>query len=352
MSNKEGSFLSKHAGPIPLLDHLNYNKWQAGIVIHLKAIKVYGIVMGSVATPVSTVDNAGSALEFDSLEAKAIGAIHASCSESAKRYLTGCKSAKAMWDVLKERLNSATSVNGRLALRKQFRDCRPASGKPLSEFISKLHDLQQQLVGSEQAIDEETFKDQLLTSLPSAYNTLIEIILERESSYTMEDVIRKVLHAEMAKARIDGAISTNSSLVSGDALLSGTNSYRSMRGTYRGGYRGFSRRPAPYKTPFPGRCHSCSEIGHKAQQCTKKPSYFDRSQDSLAGLSCFACGEAGHGTRLCPHTNLSQIQAAKGRNAYSKWIKLGEGRSATAATSQVEEPGGDGSTPATLQNHF
>jgi len=97
-----------------------------------------------------------------------------------------------MWSILKDRFDSTVSTKGRLAIRKQFQATRPVPGQPLSHFISILHMLQYQLTGTEHAIDNETFKDHMLVSLPANYSTLVEIIHERKLFITVAEVIHKI----------------------------------------------------------------------------------------------------------------------------------------------------------------
>jgi len=126
--------------------------------------------------------------------------------------------AKEMWTTLKHCLDKAASINGRLVLRRQSLSASPVPGQPLGEFISRLHDIRLQLPGSEQCIDDPSFKDKLLSSLPTSYNNLVEIIHEREAELSVEDVIRKVQQAEIAKEI--QVKSANTSLASGSALIS------------------------------------------------------------------------------------------------------------------------------------
>jgi len=86
---------------------------------------------------------------FHQLEAKAKGVILGSTSPAFRLYLTGLDTSKEMWDILRERLDKAASINGRLALRQQFLSLIPVPGRPLGEFISHLHDIRFQLSSSD-----------------------------------------------------------------------------------------------------------------------------------------------------------------------------------------------------------
>jgi len=180
-------YSSKYVGDIPYLDHLNYDVWSPNAVVHLQAIKGYGLVTGEVKQPVPKEDNSNQdeTLSYQVLEAKVKGFLLATCSVPAKRYMAGIRSAYEMWRILKERFDSTASTKGRLAIRKQFYLTKPVAGQPLSSFILQLHSIQYQLIGTDHAIDNESFKDHLLASLPPAYNTLVEILQEREGTLSI-----------------------------------------------------------------------------------------------------------------------------------------------------------------------
>jgi len=63
---------------------------------------------------------------------------------------------------------------------------------------------------------------------------------------------------------------------------------------------------------------------------------------AIQNLQCFSCGETGHGTKLCPHSSLTQSQAARGRACFERWLstcKRGDGSAMAASALPVDEPG-------------
>lgn len=334
---------SKHAGEVPYLDHTNYHLWSSGIQIHLEAIGAFDMVSKTKQTtpPVTISEAANDTAEATPTEqesvtapedgaklseerrndVKARGIILGSCSESVKLYLAGCKSAHDMWHTLKKRMDASTTSKGRSALRRQFRDLRPVSGRPIIEYISRLNALRYQLAGTEQKIDDESFCEQLLSTLPSGYDNLVEILNEQEGSLKVEDLIRKIQQSEMAKSKRGLIVSSNTAGVSGEALIAGRG-----RGTSRG--RG-TFRAVPYR--FAGNCHQCGEPGHRAAQCHgKTTSGGGHGTTGAPAMSCFGCGERGHGTKTCPYQTLTQAQAAKGRESFSRWRSNRPGNSTSA----------------------
>jgi len=91
------------------------------------------------------------------------------------------------------------------------------------------------LANTEQAIDDLSFKEQLLSSLPSTYGTLVTVIDEKEEDISVQDTIRKIQHEEFSIQK-NPVISPNTSAASGQALDS-SNPFGGQ-GSYRGGYRG------------------------------------------------------------------------------------------------------------------
>jgi len=350
--SEKKSYSSKYVGDIPYLDHLNYNVWSPNAIVHLQAIKGYGLVTGEVKElePQEDNSNRDEILSYQVLEAKVKGFLLATCSVPAKRYMAEIGSAYEMWRILKERFDSTASTKGRLAIRKQFYLTKPVGSQPLSTFISQLHSIQYQLIGTDHAIDDESLKDHLLASLPPAYNTLVEILQEREGSLSIAEVIHKVLQAEMAKSQKSGEGSASASTINhsleGEGLLSSSlttgpsATYRHVRPPHiRSSFRGQSRR-TPYSRPFQGNCNRCNQRGHKAVSCPLGQSGASTSTPAIQNLQCFSCGEAGHGTKLCPHSSLSQSQAAKGRACFKRWLSTRKSGSGSAmAASALDELG-------------
>jgi hypothetical protein len=314
MDSSEKPFYSKFVGNIPLLTNTNYHLWSPDIATHLQAIKALGIAKGTEISP--SPDTSELYESYSLREAKARGAIKGACSDSVKGYLSGVTTASEMWTVLKERLNSADSAKGRQAIRRQFRQARPIAGRPISEYISKLVDIRSQLVGTDQAIDNSTFKEHLLGSLPESYNVLIEIINEREEEISVEDTIRKIQQAEISQQRRYSSTSYNTTGSSSQALNSSTRGRGGYRGRYRGGYKGGGFRSTnpyiPKSSITNANCYNCGKPGHMARNCPL-------SFTNLKTLECFDCGETGHSCATCPIQNKTPEMYAKGKEAWERF---------------------------------
>jgi hypothetical protein len=112
-------------------------------------------------------------------------------------------------------------------------------------------------------IDDDSFKTQLLSCLPPAYDILVKVVNEKEddSEITVKEVVRGV-----QRGGVSPSISANSSAVS---LYTNHSNRDNYRGNYPESYRGCRFRSTPHPT-FQGTCNVCRKPGHKAIQCTKK----------------------------------------------------------------------------------
>ncbi|PUU74018.1 hypothetical protein B9Z19DRAFT_1196528 [Tuber borchii] len=246
---------------------------------------------------------------YHQLEAKAKGVILGSTSPAFRLYLTGMTTAKEMWNTLKNHLDKAASINGRLALRRQLLSASP-------------------LAGSEQRIDDTSFKDKLLSSLPTSYNNLMEIIHEREAELSVEDVIRKVQQSEIAKEM--EVKSTNTSLATGSALITTSRNDFAHRRFVPVRSRNMNCY-SPYNNPsshFNGICFHYKEKGHQASMCphslpgsrfnTSHIGYM-KNNGNKPTSTCFAYGEVRHRSQDCHYTSLTQDQAVRDRNTLLTW---------------------------------
>ena len=98
--------------------------------------------------------------------------------------------------------------------------------------------MRRRLAGTEQAISDEAFSSHLISTLPTTFNSFVDIILHQADGYTVENLILKVIEAEAtAKSRNSEQTSVNTSITSGTALYT-NGATRSFRGDLRGGNRG------------------------------------------------------------------------------------------------------------------
>ena len=341
-------FKSEHYGNIEKLAANNYPAWSSAMTIHLEASELLDIVKGdNPHPPRDASDEAKRLYRVD--EPKTRAALLGSCTPSIRAYIASIDLPFNMWEILRTRLDSAASAAGRLALRQSFEDLKPSSpDAPISEFISAMENIQNQLAGTQQAIDDEGFISQLLRRLPEKYAMEVTILNMKEDR-TQEYVLRTIQNAEIRKQLAESqSTSSNTAKTSGDALAAssstantadaltassnrnysyrGRSSYRGGR-TNRGKYRSLS---SPYGNSLISQnignsnrvtCYNCGKNGHLARDCLL--------------MECFACGANGHGAGQCPLASQQKTpeQEQKGLEA---WNRFQQKRGATAAVAQEE----------------
>ena len=161
-------------GEMSKLTHYNYARWKRDIEFFLQAESALGIVLGDEVHPGAGRGSGGP--EFDRKSGKAAAMINASCHSSVKTYINGMRDPNLMWEELKTKLDTSNTRAGRTAILRYFNQLRPNPGSSIAEYITILLDCRQELKGSEQAIQDETFITHLVTTLPAECNSIVDII--------------------------------------------------------------------------------------------------------------------------------------------------------------------------------
>jgi hypothetical protein len=82
---------------------------------------------------------------------------------------------KAMYDELAERVNIARTEVGRQALNRSFTSIRLTPGAPIDDFFTRLIEIQDQLQGTAEEINDASFKNNALGVLPKNFNVTAQI---------------------------------------------------------------------------------------------------------------------------------------------------------------------------------
>lgn len=324
-------FRSKYCGDIPKLNNTNYLQWSSSMLDHFGACGNADIIQGTNKCPEGE-DKVEEGKAWEIKDSQARGAIKGSCTISMRTHIEKTKTSAEMWTILEGHANSANSIKGRTALTDKFRATIPIPGEPLSNYIGKLAEIRDLLVGTTHEISDWMFQQQLLHNLPPMYNTTKEIIENKEVVPKTQEIIDILKRRELDLLR-QSVMSNNSWSTTENALYNASKTYggssenrrnnfkdargrgypirESSRGLISGGYQGSFRninnsnrnyRTLPYQNV---ECFGCGKKGHKLPNCPNK--------------KCFSCGETTHQAQNCPYSSLTQEQARNGRIAYTSW---------------------------------
>jgi len=208
-------------GETSKLTHYNYSRWKRDIEFFLQAESALGIVLGDEIHPGAGRGAGGS--EFDRKSGKAAAMINASCHSSVKTYINGMRDPHLMWEELKTKLDTSNTRAGRTAILRHFNQLRPNPGSSIAEYITLLLDCRQELEGSEQAIQDETFITHLVTTLPAECNSIVDIIthqpIERQTiDYVIATLVEWETSRRNRKLEVGSNASAGTTMTSGNAL--------------------------------------------------------------------------------------------------------------------------------------
>ena len=255
-------------GETPKLTSTNYSTWSSDIAAFLRAEDVLEIVRGNEAPP-PVGNNQAAIKKTDKYRArvgKAFAIIVSSCSQRIKTHIKGMEDPTEIWAILKEKLDSASSRAGQLALVRTFHMLwQLDSNTSINQYISQLMDIRTQLAGTNEEMSDVRLVSHILTTLPALYESIINTItfapLEQQ---TLDNVVNTLSEAGKNRNNLLSASSASSSLTSGFALAAysreSSGDRRDRRGSGRNsrygtcrGSRSRSRHHTPSRSPGRGR---------------------------------------------------------------------------------------------------
>jgi len=223
-------------GEIDKLSDTNFAQWVRNIRAFLQGENCLQIVLEQEEQP--PADEYTKWKDYQSRKGAAYALIFASCTPEIQEYISGLDEPAEMWNTLHEKMDTTASRAGRTMLARQFNQSKPDPTEPIQKYLSKLLQFRRRLAGTEQAISDEAFSSHLISTLPTTFNSFVDIILHQADGYTVENLILKVIEAEAtAKSRNSEQTSLNTSITSGTALYT-NGATRSFRGDLREGNRG------------------------------------------------------------------------------------------------------------------
>jgi hypothetical protein len=167
MSSAESSDMYKHLkGSFLRLTTLNYAAWKGNMHHILRAILAWNIVDGTESIPPLEGPGATPAersvaelwrMNYIQCHEDAATVIYNTCSVSICIYIDDIDNPEDMWLSLGECCNMASTAVGRQALYQQFMSMKLVSGAPIGDYFSSVLEIQNQIVGSSEAISDVAF---------------------------------------------------------------------------------------------------------------------------------------------------------------------------------------------------
>jgi len=279
-------------GEIAKLDYGNYTQWSSNIQVSLRAINALDIVLGIEQAP--PVNQRTAYNEFRLRSGKGFAMLYHSCHPDIREFINDEIEPAEAWTTLKAKFDNTASRAGRTLILRRFNQLRPKSGVQIQTYISQLLAIRRTLAGTDQAINEEAFTSHLISTLPPAFNSFVDIILHQPGGVTIDSLITMIREAEVTMQNRDSGYSSSNLINTITSALAVE--VRNARGSH-GGYRGLTLHLSHGRHGIP-RCGFRSGAPHS----------------SLRQL-CWYCGLPGHLERQC-HLKERVAEARKqgGRN--------------------------------------
>ena len=169
--------------------------------------------------------------------------------------------AKAVWDHL-EAVYQAKSNARKRQLRKELAQLQMGTLEPLTKYVARAKDIQNQLRAAGYAVADQEVAWALLAGLPRAYETAVTVLeTSTDADISLDDILPKLMSVEQRLAKTDSARPSETALAA--QRKSGIDS-RSLRAQHS------SRR-----------CYVCGQKGHIARDCLERR---DRSQQGSTAV--------------------------------------------------------------------
>lgn len=245
--------LSTSTPGIEKLNVDNYATWRTKMKFLLITRGLWGAVSGESATP-----------DTDSVALALIGLY---VMDHHLPVLERCATAKEAWDQLEATFQAKSNARKR-QLRKELSLLRMGPMEPLTMYVARAKELQNQLRAAGHAIPDQEVAWAVLAGLPSAYDTVVTV-LETSSTadIALDDVLPKLLPVEQRMAQE----SKSNARGRPEAALS----------AHRGGGapRGFD---GASRLPETRTCYSCGKSGHIARNCPNRRNGYRPVQQYVA----------------------------------------------------------------------
>ena len=299
---EHGIGATKHAIRYPILNGENYLHWKLRMEYNLRSRKLWGVVSGEKQRPTEEEE----ARKWDELDEEARQVIVMTVNDNQNSYLFDETSAKGMWDRLKEAYQEV-SVSNRLRLKSAFNTYRKDPAHTISQHVSKVKELVQQLKAVGVTVAKEDVILILLDSLPEEYR-IVKTSLKSQRDLTVEQVCARLREEEHdlglePKAEEEKALMLDGK--SGKGIL---------------------------------KCYKCGRPGHTKRFCRSQKRTSSNPSESkgkegkerggtphLSKVQCYRCNQFGHLKRDCPSENSVNALVATMPNNEQTFVGLAAG---------------------------
>ena len=112
------------------------------------------------------------------------------------------KTAKEAWAALAA-VSKAKSNAKRLRLKGQLTALVKEGGEPLTKYVHRATDKQDQLLAADYKVSDEEVVMSVLAGLPKEYDTVVAVLELSDSALMLDDLLAKLLQAEQRYTRTD-----------------------------------------------------------------------------------------------------------------------------------------------------
>ena len=187
---EHGIGATKHAIRYPILNGDNYLHWKFRMEYNLRSRKLWAVVSWDKKRPLDEEEGR----KWDDLDEEARQVIVMTVNDNQNSYLFDETLAKGMWDRLKDAYQEV-SVSNRLRLKSAFNTYRKDPAHTISQHVSKVKELVQQLKAVGVTVAKEDVILILLDSLPEDYR-IVKSSLKSQRDLTVEQVCARLREEE------------------------------------------------------------------------------------------------------------------------------------------------------------
>ena len=114
-----------------------------------------------------------------------------------------CKTAKEAWQQF-EAVYQAKSNARKLQLRKELVQLKMGPGEPLTKYVGRAKDIQDQLRAAGHEVGDQEVAWAVLAGLPAAYDTVVTVLeTTTDKDMSLEDILPKLLQVEQRERQTE-----------------------------------------------------------------------------------------------------------------------------------------------------